>query len=601
MTRERWWAFPGEVVAQTDNRCLQLVLCEGLPSAATLELIHETPPKVTRVTFDYPSGNFEDIPLGLPGRSQYLLEKRLRDHRPGRTLSAPDLWLLKHAAARLGRRPLYIDEFQARADIESKFDHDREDIRFGIDRMTPHLLERTTVAPADRRLTISLDGISRTDVAAKMHFVVTSYLQAIGRRFLAQPEVRSTTFRSIFPNSDYLQVTPRWIVDVLTLAALTSPIEGEIDSQTELMFPADIESLATVGRVPGFTTGIIDHRQLWTHAYKTRSSLRSWPHALPRVADATPRDVTAQVVPLVRSRPARPAQLPTAVARKHVGPDTLPLVDRVSDEQRNARFGSWLAGARIGKGGYGAIYEAEHVSTQRPAALKVIPIENDEAQARFDREAEMLGKLEHPSLPEIFDCGRIVHERLGFLALERLEGCDLGALRDSSYRFTEAELLAIVATLADALVYLHERGVVHRDIKPSNVFLRVRNDRPDRELLLIDLGCAHSAWFATITKDLIGTVSYQAPEAFTEPVTSAADIWSLGVTVITLALGNNPFDKGEPAPTMAAICEGEIPILPAKQFPVLAPLCVRMLQRDHTQRMTADQVRSSMHPAVLLT
>lgn len=591
MTRDRWWAFPGEVVAQTDDRGLQLVLREGLASSATLELIHETPPKVTRVTFDYPSGTFEDIPLGLPGRPQYLLEKQLRDHRPGRALSAPDLWLLEHAASRLGRRPLYVDEFQARADVESKFNHDREDIRFGIDRMTPHLFERTTVAPTDRRLTISLNGISRTDVAVKMHLVVTSYLQAIGRGFLARPEVRSTTFGSIFSNSDHLQVTPRWIVDVLTLAMLTSPIEGEIDPQTELMFPADIESLATPGRVPGFTTAITDHRQLWTHAHKTRSLLRSWPHALPRVADATPRDVTAKVVPTVRPRPV---SLPPVVARKRVGPDTLPLVVRVSDEQRNARFGSWLAGARIGKGGYGAIYDAEHVSTQRPAALKLIPIENDEAQARFDREAEILGKLDHSALPEIFDCGRIVHERLGFLALERLEGCDLGALRDSGYRFTESELIAIVDTLADALVYLHERGVVHRDIKPSNVFLRIRNDRPDRDLLLIDLGCARSAWFATITKDLIGTVSYQAPEAFTEQVTSAADIWSLGVTVVTLALGHNPFDKGEPAPTMAAICESEIPILPATQFPVLAPLCVRMLQRDHEQRITADQLRAEL-------
>lgn len=189
----------------------------------------------------------------------------------------------------------------------------------------------------------------------------------------------------------------------------------------------------------------------------------------------------------------------------------------------------------------GAVWVARHVITGRLAALKVLEQKDHEVIERFRREAAVTTKLRHPGIVEILDAGFGEGDHSFFIAMELLDGV---TLRDKMRRpeSTPLEILGLIYDLLDALAAAHDKGVVHRDLKPANVFV-VSGVREVPKLL--DFGIARQATARGLTQTgtSMGTPSYMAPEQALDArnVTTAADVWALGVMIYEAITGYPPF------------------------------------------------------------
>jgi serine/threonine-protein kinase len=240
---------------------------------------------------------------------------------------------------------------------------------------------------------------------------------------------------------------------------------------------------------------------------------------------------------------ARVKQKECEAAEANVEPSP-PAGDEVVDE-------SVLAGTRyrilrkIGEGGAGAVFEAEHVDLGRRVALKVVSGEHaisSDFAARFRKEARALSRLSHRNLVALHDFGQAADGRL-FCAMEMLEGETLDQLivREAPLGWQRA--LDIGMQAARALKVAHEAGLVHRDLKPSNLFLCA-----DGTLKLLDFGLAMTPDEATEVSDdksgfsLFGTPEYMAPEQVAaEKIDARADLYGLGCVLYELCTGRLPF------------------------------------------------------------
>jgi len=201
--------------------------------------------------------------------------------------------------------------------------------------------------------------------------------------------------------------------------------------------------------------------------------------------------------------------------------------------------GDYRVEERLGGGGQCDVYRARHGRLGRYVALKLLRcdlVADDVHRERFLREARACARLCHPNIVEVFDVG--VHDGRPYMAMELVEGGDLRSvlLGDSPLRWR----LETAAALADALDAAHREGVVHRDLKPENVLL----DR-DGNVKVADWGLAKLVREKnplTVEGTFLGTPSYVAPEQVRrEPVTTAADLYALGVLVFELVAGRPPF------------------------------------------------------------
>lgn len=199
-----------------------------------------------------------------------------------------------------------------------------------------------------------------------------------------------------------------------------------------------------------------------------------------------------------------------------------------------------------GQGGMGIVYEAEQINPKRRVALKVVRpgTGGDQLIKRFQREAHVLGRLQHPGIAQVFEAG--VANGQPFIAMEFIDGCALDeyARKES---LTKDQKLELVADLCDALQYAHESGVIHRDLKPSNILV----DRTGRPKIL-DFGVARLTdmehdllTLQTDAGQLIGTLAYISPEQVagdSRNIDARADIYSLGVILHELFAGRLPHD-----------------------------------------------------------
>jgi serine/threonine protein kinase len=217
--------------------------------------------------------------------------------------------------------------------------------------------------------------------------------------------------------------------------------------------------------------------------------------------------------------------------------------------------GNYRVLAKIGEGGMGDVYVAEHPVIGRKAALKVIHPQharNADVVARFVNEASAISRIGHEHIVEVTDFGRTPAGDFYFI-MEYLEGVALSDLIAAEAPFTPERALGIAAQIADALSASHAHGVIHRDLKPENVFLVPRGD--DQAFVkVLDFGLAKlvhddgAAPHETRAGIVMGTPYYMSPEQCegASELDARADIYALGVVLFEMLTGKLPFGGHTP-------------------------------------------------------
>lgn len=216
--------------------------------------------------------------------------------------------------------------------------------------------------------------------------------------------------------------------------------------------------------------------------------------------------------------------------------------------------------ALLGAGGMGAVYQARQPRLDRFVALKILscPAEHrDDFALRFEREAQLLAKLNHPNIVTIHDFGEVDRkgktseaDNLFFILMEFVDGADLQRLiRTGSLEPEQA--LRIVPQICDALQYAHDQGITHRDIKPANILVDVKGSVRIADFglaKLVEGGKSGLETELTVTGASMGTPHYMAPEQWEAPerVDHRADIYSLGVVFYEMLTGERPHGVFDP-------------------------------------------------------
>ena len=220
------------------------------------------------------------------------------------------------------------------------------------------------------------------------------------------------------------------------------------------------------------------------------------------------------------------------------------------------RMGRYIIERRIGRGAMGAVYLAKDPRINRAVALKAIPIEKEfedeelkEARQRFYREAESAGRLTHPNIITVFDAGE--DKGLAYIAMEFMPGIALKSYTDPKKLLAPKRALELCAATAEGLDYAHNMGVIHRDIKPANLLYNPK----DGTVKISDFGVARMTDNnKTKTGIVLGTPMYMSPEQLgAEDLTGLSDLFSLGVTLYELLVGEVPFKATNIAVLMTKI------------------------------------------------
>ena len=241
--------------------------------------------------------------------------------------------------------------------------------------------------------------------------------------------------------------------------------------------------------------------------------------------------------------------------------------EKVEVDFTDKYIGNYKIIERIGAGGMGAIYLAERVNSdfKQKVALKLIKrgMDSEAILKRFATERRILSQLKHPNIAQLFD-GGISNEGLPFFVMEYVEGAALNQFcRENDLSLEER--LKIFRRICAAVEHAHQNLIVHRDLKPSNIIV-TKDGTPK----LLDFGIAKllsdEDAEITVTQGNIFTPEYASPEQITgKTVTTATDVYSLGVILYELLSGHRPFNtKGKSyAEIIKSVCETE-PVAPSR-------------------------------------
>ena len=224
-----------------------------------------------------------------------------------------------------------------------------------------------------------------------------------------------------------------------------------------------------------------------------------------------------------------------AIKCKHCGSiltgTGVPMGEITSEaEVKLALSGRFTIIEEIGRGGMATVYKAKQNNLNRLVALKIIHknlIHYKEFLERFHREAQLSASLNHHNIVTIYDEGS--ENGIHYIAMEYLDGIDLHHIIQEKGRLKIDESVNIIAPIAEALNYAHNKGIIHRDIKSSNILITL-----DGKPVLTDFGIAHAASTTKLTQSgmVIGTPDYMSPEqAIGGEVDAQSDLYSLGIVL----------------------------------------------------------------------
>jgi tRNA A-37 threonylcarbamoyl transferase component Bud32 len=245
-----------------------------------------------------------------------------------------------------------------------------------------------------------------------------------------------------------------------------------------------------------------------------------------------------------------------------------------------AMLGRYKVLKELGRGAMGLVYLGKDPTIQRFVAIKTMRLDQidhddklQEVKARFFREAESTGRLSHPNIVTIYDAGE--EDALGYIAMELIEGTSLKQWARKPNLMAVNEALLTVATVADALDYAHQQGVVHRDIKPANIMLT-----KDRIVKVMDFGIAKmTSSSKTQTNIVLGTPTYMSPEQIAgKKVDGRSDIFSLGVVLFELLTGQLPFTADNLSAVLFSIAHHPHPAIHTLR-PDLPPMVQEIVDR----------------------
>jgi serine/threonine-protein kinase len=269
-------------------------------------------------------------------------------------------------------------------------------------------------------------------------------------------------------------------------------------------------------------------------------------------------------------------------------------------------LGQYTLVEKLGEGGMGIVYRAEHAMLRRPTALKVLPVDKagKKTITRFEKEVQATALLTHPNTVTIFDFGR-TPEGMFYYAMEHLDGATLADVVDVDGPQPPARVVRILSQAAAALSEAHALNLVHRDIKPTNIMLLERNDHADVAKVL-DFGLVKELErietdSVTQAGAIAGTPQYLSPEAITAPgtVDARADIYALGAVGYFLLTGSHVFDGA----TVIEVCSAHLhdkPVPPSERIGSAIPrqleaLVLSCLAKDPDERpQSADELRVAL-------
>ena len=214
----------------------------------------------------------------------------------------------------------------------------------------------------------------------------------------------------------------------------------------------------------------------------------------------------------------------------------------------------------LGRGGMGIVFRAHEVSLDREVALKVLaldPILNPDAFARFEREAKLAAKLDHPNIVPIFSVGRST--TVAYYTMRLVKGGNVEDLIGNRRQLDFDQTIRILRDVAAALDYAHAQGVVHRDIKPANILLGDKG-----HAMVADFGIAKAlgadGGARQTSTGIIGSPGYMSPEQWRgEELTGRADQYALGIVAFEMLSGRRPFETESIQDLVKLHIGGDIP------------------------------------------
>ncbi len=304
-----------------------------------------------------------------------------------------------------------------------------------------------------------------------------------------------------------------------------------------------------------------------------------------------------------------PPPKPVAKPWTHAQEETLAFENRPSVASRMPQFEDYEVLDELGRGGMGVVYKARQTSLDRLVALKTIitPDRDPQLIARLRNEAEAVAHLNHPNIAQIYEVGEA--SGTPYFAMEFVDGGSLSdRLQDRPLSAREAGWL--LATLAKAMSYAHQRGVVHRDLKPANVLLRGRESRDegrgqsglssgsrlsplDLRPVVTDFGLAKRLdQDSNMTRDgsVMGTPSYMSPEQAAgrlNEIGPLSDVYGLGALLYDVLTGRPPFRAHNPIDTLRQVIDEEpvsLRVLNRKVPRDLDTICLKCLVKEPARR-----------------